>query len=102
MPTKGHTAMALDMPEWRDLHPQMQPLLMAEIEAGNTVVEVWGGWPESKSLGVLLSKPFLVPHLTLSAGVRYRDVNDRHYWKAEYTFETPEATHILACHFDPY
>jgi hypothetical protein len=76
----------------------LRDILAAELAAGNTVREDWrGDWPESGCRFVLLEKPFMTKIRRDIPGVVFRDVNDPHYWKAEYHDES-EREH-LACGF---
>lgn len=76
---------------------ELQPLLKAEMEAGNRVVETSQGWPQETSIGVFLEKHFLVAVSELPPGVEFVDVNDPHWWKWEYTCK--RHVHFLACKF---
>ena len=77
--------------------PELKFVLEAEIAAGNAVVETHEDWPNKGSIFVMLGSPFITTPSQLPGGVTYRDVDDPHYWKAEYVHE-PSA-HILACRF---
>jgi hypothetical protein len=79
------------------LNPTLRGILEAELAAGNTVVETWGGWPANGSIGVQLEKQFRSKTNDLPPNVRYREVNDPHYWKAE--IESIEQPHVLTCGF---
>jgi hypothetical protein len=81
----------------KQLCEDLQPLLKAELEAGNRVVETSGGWPQERSIGVFLEKHFLAPVASLPPGVEFVAVNDPHWWKAEYSCEAH--SHFLACKF---
>jgi hypothetical protein len=62
------------------LCPDIAALLNAELRSGNFVVETWEGF----GVYVLLGKRFQLPHSVEGGTVEYRDVDDPHYWKAEY------------------
>lgn len=70
-------------------------ILREEVEKGNRIVETASGWPRPETIIVFLAKPFIgdYRHLPLT----YTDVNDSHYWKADYSDE--QSGHILACKF---
>ncbi len=70
-------------------------ILSSEIKYGNEIVETSKGWPDNDSIIIFLKKPFLKTYQ--AKNVEYRDVNDRHYWKAEYMDKS--VNHILACKF---
>ena len=79
------------------LCPELRSLLAAELAAGNPIAEVTPRWSGEQSCLVLLKKPFQVAHATLPLGVVYREVNDPHWWKAEYFHA--ETKSCLACRF---
>ena len=81
----------------QSLCPHLQPLLAAELDAGNEIVEVWRGWPHEQSIFLSLDQPFLARPDVLPTGVEHRDVNDPHHWKAEY--HCPAHQHVLVCRF---
>jgi hypothetical protein len=67
-----------------DLCPELRALVASELAAGNTIVE-WG--PSLYGHGgvlVLLAKPFRHAPPSLPDGVVFREINDPHWWKAEY------------------
>lgn len=70
-------------------------IVREELEKGNRIVETASGWPRPETIMVFLEKPFIgdYRHLPLT----YTDVDDPHYWKAEYYDE--RSGHILACKF---
>ncbi len=79
------------------LHPGLKALLQLELAAGNRIVDSGSGWPEKESVLLLLERPFLARPAALPAGVVYREVNDPHWWLAEYGSERP--VQILGCRF---
>lgn len=79
------------------LHSALQPILRAELSAGNVVVETWRGWPKRDSLFVMLQRPFAKCYTPFPAGVIFRNINDPHHWKAEFVHESSH--HVLACRF---
>ena len=79
------------------LCPAIRALLDAELLAGNSVVECSMGLHGKGSVLALLAQPFRVRPATLPEGVEYREVNDPHWWKAEY-FHTA-TKHCIACRF---
>jgi hypothetical protein len=79
------------------LCPELQALLNAELAAGNAVVEYRTGLYAADAVLVLLAKAFRARPRDLPAGVEYREVNDPHWWKAEY-FRTA-TKHCIACRF---
>jgi hypothetical protein len=81
------------------LPPPLRAILDAEIARGNHVSETWEGWPENGT-AVMLARSFGADY-PLQDGLRYVDVNDRHYWRAEYDLDHEGRILILACGFDP-
>ena len=94
------------------LEPRLRRMLDAELAAGNTVAAA-SEWPfGAVEVMVNLDGPFAAQHEPLPAGVTYLDVDDVHYWKAEYQVDVPtpagrEASvgagrpchHVLTCGF---
>ncbi len=70
-------------------------ILNQEVELGNEIVETSKGWPCEKTIIIILERPFMT-HNTFE-NVEYRNVDDPHYWKAEYVDHSTK--HVLACRF---
>ena len=85
---------ARNRPALGALHPSLSAILATELAAGNEVAELHTGWPDADSVFVRLRQPFAHRPSNLPAGVQYKELNDPHWWKAEYTSENPR--HILA------
>ncbi|MFO1498363.1 MAG: GNAT family N-acetyltransferase [Verrucomicrobiota bacterium] len=81
-------------PAMAALHPGLRQLLEAELAAGNEIVETGRGWPDPDSVFVRLRSPFRPRSGFLPDGVSYLELNDPHWWKAEYHSLRPR--HILA------
>ena len=79
------------------LCPELRELLNAELAAGNSVVEYRTGLYAADAVLVRLAKAFRAPPKNMPAGVEYREVNDPHWWKAEYF--RPATKHCIACGF---
>ena len=78
---------------------ELREILDLELAAGNRIRETWeGGWPHVGVVAVSLSRPFLSPIRRSSARLEFRDVDDPHYWKAEYY--DAAANQLLVCGFD--
>ncbi len=75
--------------------PELKRLLDAELAAGNKIVETSTGWPKPSTILVMLAQPFKAIPLKLPKGIIYNDVNDPHWWKADYFHES--TGHALAC-----
>lgn len=89
--------------QWRDarsrsalavLHPSLRAILEAELAAGNEVAETSTGWPDPDSVFVRLRNAFRSRATPLPEGVEYQELNDPHWWKAEYRASKPR--HVLA------
>lgn len=76
-----------------DLCTELRGVLEAELAAGNVVVETSRGWP--RSVNVWLGGPFRVLPPKEPDHVLFGEVNDPHYWLAEY--ECTKHRHLLAC-----
>ncbi len=77
------------------LHPLLAAILQREIQLGNEVREIGGGWPDPDSVFVRLAQPFRTPTDPPPPGVTYTTPNDPHWWLAD--FSTTNPRHILAC-----
>lgn len=75
------------------LCPHLRKIVDVELSRGNAVSESWDNW----GFVVLLSLPFRETHDLDSGKLSYREVNDPHYWKSEYTCE--EHQQSVACGF---
>jgi ribosomal-protein-alanine N-acetyltransferase len=84
-------------PFLRDLCADLKPILEAELAAGNEIRECSRGWPEKESVIIGFRKPFRPPTGPLPPNVEYREINDTHWWKAEYAAKKP--VHLLTCGF---
>ena len=79
---------------------EMKEILEEELKAGNEIVETYqGGFTNTSSehIFIFLKYPFKVKIQNNLKGITYREINDIHYWKAEYTDEKNHQT--LACNF---
>lgn len=75
------------------LHPSLRLLLDAELKAGNEIMETGGGWPDKDSVFIRLKHPFKARPAQLPDSVTYNEVNDAHWWQAEYLSRSPR--HLL-------
>lgn len=82
------------------LSMNLRIILQAEIAEGNEVCETSSGGffnCSDNHLFVWLKYPFKSPIRNDLAGIVYRNIDDRHYWKAEY--DDAENHQTLACKF---
>ncbi len=93
----GNEAKLLRESHARLLHQSLRPLLDLELSLGNEVVESAVDWPQTGSIFIMLAKPFKASVGDLPEHVTYRELNDPHYWKAEYVHS--QCKHVLACRF---
>jgi hypothetical protein len=70
-------------------------ILKQEVELGNEIAETSKGWPDERTIIIFLKRPFKDSYIF--ENVEYRNVDDPHYWKAEYFDHTTK--HVLACRF---
>ena len=78
-----------------DFSSTLKKILTQEVELGNEIIETSIGWPDEKTIIIFLKRPFL-EHYTFE-NVEFRNVDDPHYWKAEYVDHSTK--HVLACKF---
>lgn len=79
---------------------EMKEILKKELEAGNEIIETYqGGFTNASTehTFIFLKHPFKTKIQNNLNGIIYSEINDRHYWKAEYTDEKNHQT--LACIF---
>ena len=78
---------------------KLNEILQLELKAGNRIVETSeGDWPYPGSIMIFLEKPFKTPIQRELEGVLFRNINDPHYWKAEYVDLKNKM--VLCCGFD--
>ena len=81
-----------------ELSGEMKQILNAEIKAGNEIIETsLGGFSETSNnhIFVFLRYPFKGQYDI--SGICYREINDPHYWKAEYDDDINHQT--IACNY---
>lgn len=79
---------------------EMKEILEKELEAGNEIVETSQGIftnASTEHIFIFLKYPFKSKIKNNLNGIVYREINDKHYWKAEYTDEKNHQT--SACNF---
>ncbi|HEX9061198.1 MAG TPA: hypothetical protein VF941_13540 [Clostridia bacterium] len=69
-----------DIEEFSDT---LKKIMDDELKAGNVIRETWRGWPLN-AIVIGLRYSFKTQHEGLPQNVVFREVNDPHYWKAEY------------------
>ena len=81
------------------LNGTIEEILLLELSAGNEIVETYeGDWPLPNSIMVFLEKPFKTAIQRNLSSVEFRNINDPHYWKAEYVDKDNKMW--LCCNFD--
>jgi hypothetical protein len=80
----------------RDLCDDLAPVVDRELAAGNSIVETYRGYP-AVGVNVWFGLPFRAEHTDLPPHVVFNNVNDPHYWLAEYACTKHD--HVLACPF---
>lgn len=78
-----------------EVSPSIKLILEQELALGNTIIETNEGWPKEKSTFILLKNPFHKKYSLLN--LKFRELNDPHYWKEEYQDEDNLQT--IACRF---
>ena len=74
----------------------MKHILQSELESGNEIKEAsLGGFSKASDdhIFVFLNYPFR--HQYNISGIRFREIDDHHYWKAEYDDDLNHQT--IAC-----
>ena len=74
---------------------KLTKILNQEVKLGNEIIEISKGWPDEKTIIIFLKKPFIAEYRL--ENVEYMNVDDPHYWKAEYVDHSTK--HVLACKF---
>ncbi|MEI0580094.1 hypothetical protein [Brachyspira pilosicoli] len=78
------------------LSNELEKILYSELKAGNTIREISvGGFGDEKHLYIFLNKTFI--NKKNYNNIKYIEINDPHYWKAEYTDIKNKQT--IACSF---
>ena len=75
-------------------NPALNALLQAELACGNEIAEV-SDWPPACKRLVILAYRFSVEREV--DGLQLREINDPHYWFAEYIADS--GAEVLACRF---
>ncbi|WP_297205302.1 hypothetical protein [uncultured Brachyspira sp.] len=79
------------------LSNELEKILYCELKAGNKIREISvGGFSDEEHLFIFLNAPFISKAITYN-NLKYIEVNDTHYWKAEYT--DLKNKHTVACYF---
>lgn len=80
------------------LSNELEIILYDELKAGNTIKEISvGGFEDKEHLFIFLNKPFIEKVIKDTENIKYLEINDPHYWKAEYTDLKNKQT--IACPF---
>lgn len=74
------------------LHPGLKFILDSELSLGNKIAEVSTDWIP---LFIILNFPFKKRYEV--EGVEFEEINDPHYWKAQY--DVLDLKQCLACRF---
>jgi hypothetical protein len=86
-----------DSAQLNSLHPGLREVLDRELYAGNEIREIASGWPKPMSVLILLQYSFRTADAPPPTGISFNEVNDPHYWLAEFCHE--ESGQIVACPF---
>lgn len=80
------------------LNNELEKILYNELKAGNKIREISvGGFGDEKHLYIILNKTFITKIMNNYNNIKYMEINDPHYWKAEYTDIKNKQT--IACPF---
>ena len=86
-----------DAAQLKSLHPGLREVLNRELRAGNEIREITSGWPKPMSILILLQHTFRTADVPPPSGISYSEVNDPHYWLAEFCHQA--SGQIVACPF---
>lgn len=76
----------------------LKEILLRELENGNRVHETWQGpWPYPNAISIALAKPFQTEVRKDIEDVIFTNINDMHYWKAQYYDKRNNM--LLICNF---
>jgi len=79
-------------------HGELKMILDKELEAGNKITETWhGDWTYKDISAISLKDPFKTRIQRNLDDIVFRNINDPHYWKAEY-FDSKNKL-LLVCGF---
>ena len=98
--TKDMISKKLDYSLIDELSSDMKEILDNELKCGNKIKEIYkGGFTNTSndSIFIFLDYPFKAEIKHDLENVVYRNINDRHYWKAEY-YDT-DHNQTIACSF---
>jgi hypothetical protein len=62
-----------------ELCPELRSILEDELNYGNSIVDSWKGWPNTRSLYIMFAKPFTVKLDSLPQGISLVAADDPHY-----------------------
>lgn len=80
------------------LSNKLEKILYSELKVGNKIREISvGGFGDEKHLYIILNKTFVTKIMNNYNNIKYMEINDPHYWKAEYTDIKNKQT--IACSF---
>jgi len=65
------------------LHPDLKEILQSELRLGNRISEFTTGWWSLEAVLIILVQPFKKIYV-LTENIESLNVDDPHYWKAEY------------------
>lgn len=94
----GNVLLAVDKTIILQYIGTLKEILLLELKAGNHICETYkGDWPCNDCIMIFLEKPFLTPIQKNLATIEFHNINDPHYWKAEYYDK--ETNQFLCCGF---
>ena len=80
------------------LSNELEKILYSELKVGNKIREISvGGFGDEKHLYIFINKTFITKIVKNYNNIKYIEINDPHYWKAEYTDIKNKQT--IACPF---
>lgn len=77
---------------------KLKEILIYEMSLGNKISDAYiGNWPYFGNIVIMLEKPFSPPIFKNIDGIEFKNINDPHYWKAEY-YDSKNNL-LLCCNF---
>ncbi len=77
---------------------KLREILEYELEKGNKIIKSgFEDFPHKGAFVVVLEKPFSKPIYKDLVGIRFNNLNDPHYWKADYYDDVNNL--MLICQF---
>jgi hypothetical protein len=82
----------------RAMPDDLGDILVRELESGNAIASIsMTDWPHKGSVFVCLKKRFVSDKTTLPDTVRWRNLQNPHYWDEEFSQVVDGTEHLIIC-----